>query len=419
MPISTPSTQPDDFDYHLNKRSDKIYISRGFREEIFDELIEPRKLRILSKVFDSEGNYEYAKVKKELVLRTTSKKRQEVKVVFYEDNRNIKSITIQRFETKSGNPHKYGFSFSGEEIHKLYNLLRFIKYLPLHKEEKLHMDDELIDDQEIMEYLLKNNQLAKVIVEQHVTDVDIVAFAYRKKQLTLFDQLLNDPNKLNEIKSEWEVRGTEAVWQKFFEANPWIFGYGLNYVFTSHLDNKKLEQVTSGYSFNESGKRVDGLLKTRGIISSLCFVEIKTHTTPLLAKDSYRTESWSISNELSGSIAQIQKTVQKAIKTIQSTKIEFSDDDGNPTDETTFLYQPKSFVVIGSLKDFTHNGKVNEQKYSSFELFRRNLHCPEIITFDELYERAKFIVKSREDEVTLRNEYEYDNEKEDDDEIPF
>jgi hypothetical protein len=33
----------------------------------------------------------------------------------------------------------------------------------------------------------------------------------------------------------------------------------------------------------------------------------------------------------------------------------------------------------------------------SFELYRRNISPPEIITFDELYERAKFIVEHVED----------------------
>jgi hypothetical protein len=35
---------------------------------------------------------------------------------------------------------------------------------------------------------------------------------------------------------------------------------------------------------------------------------------------------------------------------------------------------------------------VNEEQYRSFELYRRNTAWPEIITFDELYERASYIV---------------------------
>jgi len=41
----------------------------------------------------------------------------------------------------------------------------------------------------------------------------------------------------------------------------------------------------------------------------------------------------------------------------------------------------------------TENG-INEEKFSSFELFRQSLNSPEIITFDELYERTKYIVES-------------------------
>jgi len=39
---------------------------------------------------------------------------------------------------------------------------------------------------------------------------------------------------------------------------------------------------------------------------------------------------------------------------------------------------------------------VNEAQLRSFELYRRNLHQPEVITFDELYERARHIVGASE-----------------------
>ncbi len=35
-----------------------------------------------------------------------------------------------------------------------------------------------------------------------------------------------------------------------------------------------------------------------------------------------------------------------------------------------------------------------EDKYSSFELFRKQINNTEVITFDELYERAIYIIKS-------------------------
>lgn len=58
-----------------------------------------------------------------------------------------------------------------------------------------------------------------------------------------------------------------------------------------------------------------------------------------------------------------------------------------------FAYQPKSFLVVGRLDEFQTNTGLNVERYRSFELFRRHTHRPEVITFDELFHRAKFIVE--------------------------
>ena len=390
---------PEEYDYYINKRPDRIYISRAFSGSAYS-FEEGRKLRIISKVFDEDELYEFATIKKELVLRVTPAKREEVKAVFYEDSRKIQRLTIQRFSRKTGKPYKRThFTFSSESLDKLYRLLRIIKVVDLEDDEKIRLDDEILDDilvsdKEKRRFIRENIDLVEEIVRNDITKSDVIALAYRKKQLELFKRLLHDEHVFEEYKKRWRKKGDEAVWQHFFEQNSWIFGYGLSYIFTSQLNDRKLEQVTSGYTFAQSGKRVDALLKTRGLISSLCFVEIKTHRTPLLItnKKAYRPESWSISDELAGSIAQIQKTVQKAVKGI-ATKTDLYTHSGDPTGESVFLYQPKSIVVIGSLEQFITRNGVNEQKFSSFELFRRNVVNPEIITFDELYERAKFIVQ--------------------------
>src|SRR5438067_9432697 len=60
--------------------------------------------------------------------------------------------------------------------------------------------------------------------------------------------------------------------------------------------------------------------------------------------------------------------------------------------ERTFTIQPKGILVIG------HTNKLADpSQRNTFELFRRNVVNPEILTFDELYERAKFIVESTRD----------------------
>ncbi|MDP8202859.1 MAG: DUF4263 domain-containing protein [Candidatus Tenebribacter burtonii] len=264
------------------------------------------------------------------------------------------------------------------------------------------------DRKELIQKLLKLNYCSEIWDELIEINPDLATKlslariqSNRQKSLKEFElMLINDPS--------------ESEWQLFFEKNQWIFGYGLNYIFSSSIDNKKMEQVIKSYDFNSSGKRVDFLLKTKGLINSICFAEIKTSTTPLLkeVKNPYRPECWQASNELSGALSQIQKTVQKAIENI-STKTEIKDKiSGDLTGEQVYLYNPKSFLVIGNLNEFVHSDRVNEDKFSSFELFRQSLKNPEIITFDELYERAKFIVNQPEAQNQTITEIS-------DDDVPF
>jgi hypothetical protein len=44
----------------------------------------------------------------------------------------------------------------------------------------------------------------------------------------------------------------------------------------------------------------------------------------------------------------------------------------------------------------------NRDKRATFDIFKKNLHNPEIVTFDELYERAKFIVGVSEKKSSMK-----------------
>ena len=179
-----------------------------------------------------------------------------------------------------------------------------------------------------------------------------------------------------------------------FEANQWIFGYGLSYIYSSGLDDKNLEQVVRGYRVDQHGKRVDALLKTRALASTLCFVEIKTHRTPLLASSDYRRAA--------GHHQSIYLAQWRRCKAPCHTRGNYfgrlclADKKGFPTAEEAFNFSPRSFVVVGTLGQFSGEHGVNEGQLRSFELYRRNLHQPEVITFDELYERARHIVGASE-----------------------
>ena len=66
------------------------------------------------------------------------------------------------------------------------------------------------------------------------------------------------------------------------------------------------------------------------------------------------------------------------------------DESGAETGEVTHLVRPRSFLIIGHLSRLWGQGGIHAAKYRSFELYRRNLYEPEIITFDELLARAEW-----------------------------
>jgi Domain of unknown function (DUF4263) len=399
----------EDYEYFKNKRPDRVYLSRSLTEKQFrkveggDVQEFERPFRIVSKVIDCAESHQFFKDGKQISLRITDGGRQEIVAKFYEDTRGVSTLQIQRYTVESGSPHNTYFTFTNDEIAVLYNFLQNIALLPLRDDASARLDDKFVSNlvltrEQALSLLASQPDLVEELTRTQVSARDVAELGRRRSQLSEFSQLLDDDEHFERQRRQLGPnKGPEAVWQAFFERNTWIFGYGLNYVLNSPLDGAKLETAVKGHDFLGAGKRVDALLKTQGLISALSFGEIKTHKAELLKRvaQPYRKECWQVSDELAGGVAQVQRSVQTSLTNIQS-KVELKDSQGDPTGETLFMYQPRSFLVIGSLSEFRVPNGINEEKYSSFELFRRSLNAPEIVTFDELYERAKYIVESGE-----------------------
>jgi antiviral defense system Shedu protein SduA len=387
-----------DADYVSRMKATRIYLSKEFQA---DTLQGKRPARFISRIFESGERDCMVEMRGEAVLRVTRAGRQQIKALFYVDDRSIDHILVQRFNTGPNAPQKAAyFSLRGDEVKRVVGLLKLIENGKLTGQDKFRIEESDLQDfafsDDAARSLARSNpELIADIARNEVTKQDIIAVAYRRKVLERFRNMLEDDAFFGSEKARLSKSRDEDVWQALFEENPWILGYGLFYVFASQLDNRKLEQIVGGTSVAGRGKRADGLLRTRGRISSLCFVEIKTPKTPLLEKNIYRPDTWAVSRELAGTIAQAHRTVQVAEKTI-GTRLEPNDEDGDPTGEQIFLFRPRSIAVVGSLEQFKSENGINEARYSSFELFRRQVSSPEVMTFDELYERARFIVEASE-----------------------
>lgn len=220
----------------------------------------------------------------------------------------------------------------------------------------------------------KGTAILQELAESPQLHRDIYAVAAKRAALAEFERVLGQ-------------RLREAEWQAFFERNPWVFGHGLNYVFLDKVGSK-LETRTTGSAFDRPGKTADGLMRTRAALSQYVLIEIKRDATDLLQGDKYRSGCWAVSDELSAAVTQAQKTTYEFAR--HRFRDELKDADGKELGELVYSLDPRSYLVVGNMTELLGNS----DKIACFELYRRNVRSPEILTFDELYHRARCIVEN-------------------------
>ena len=193
----------------------------------------------------------------------------------------------------------------------------------------------------------------------------------RVKAVTLFERKLQE--------SDW----SEGEWQEFFEKNEWIFGYGLNYQYLSSVKNQGSYGMPD--LSNKGNARGDMLLRTEGDWKFTVLVEIKKPVTALIGSR-YRSNSYEIGSELANGIAQLQAQCVSWVT-------EGSRQANNQKrlwEEKIETYQPKGILVIGKLDSLSGDDVYQRQ---TFELLRKSISNIDVLTFDELLERAKFLTR--------------------------
>jgi len=309
-------------------------------------------------------------------IEVTPRSRIAVKAFYVEGKKDFNSFKIIKLKFHK----KYGWS--EDEIIKvnqfdLANILTFltiISTLDLSDAQKARVNLRDIGIEQLQSLLASSegNEIIRKLSKSPDLRTDIYAVESKR-------------NSLAEFESKLSEKITEPQWQEFFERNPWIFGHGLQYVFLNKA-SRKLETTTTGSDYNQNGNIADGFLRTQAEISQYVLVESKRADTNLLKNSEYRSGCWGVSSELSDAVTQVQKTTFDFAR--NRFRVPLKDSDGRDLDQSTYSIQPKSYLIIGS----TNELKDYDDKIACFELYRRNLAAPEVITFDELFHRAKCIV---------------------------
>jgi len=393
--------------YYFEKRSsDKIYVSKAFQFFGYKSILTTEK-RYVKKVFKKENSSEFLEVNGEIILKEFWLGKYQVSAIVYSHrDTNLMEFTLQRFIKNDDDTvtsiKDSSFSFSQDEFTALLKFLSDLKFLDFSDKERFVVEDKKQTNRKILLNLTKPNP-NKVLVDKNLEKIinelsnldsserediveklkdnifskyDLDILSGRKDGLEIFKKELKKPYNLN-----------EKNWQDFFKENAWIFGYGLDYRYLSIL--QKEASVSSSDLDGKNEVQADFLMADNNFT---VIVELKRPDTSLFEKDKNRSESWKLSKELTYAVSQI--LTQKAEWEINSSSKKF-DSDGSLIKQTTV--DPKTILIIGHTDQFTGETKADLIKRKTFELYRRNSRNIEILTYDELLERAKYIVSDKEE----------------------
>jgi hypothetical protein len=395
--------EPDEVTFAEGRLTTRTYVTRSFAAAFGRDSGHPARYiyRVFDEVITDDGD-DWDWVNE--VVYTTPGGRKQLQLQVARSAGAVRKVRIQKVPT-SGDLSKLEtvLELDRDQASRLIDMLRALDSIPVEGDGTVRVDDDLLrevfeDPTAMASVYASDPERFRSLIESDADARDVVALQRRREVVARMRNWLEDHSDF-QVAAE-EAGGPEKAWQRLLEENPWILGVGLAGQLLTSWDESKLEQTVVGRSFSGVGKRVDALLRTSGIIRSLVFAEIKHHRTELLA-DEYRAGCWRPSNELAGAVVQVQQTVHLASRQ-NDDYISDAASDGSLLDTGTFVLRPRCYVIAGSLDQFVGDGGGPvPNKVRSFELFRRNLVEPEVLTFDELLARAEWHVEQAEHEATV------------------
>lgn len=373
------------------RKEGKIYLSRVFSHGG----INPERRRLAHAVFEGTERVVLGEIEGALCLRLTGNQRKtQVTALVSQDDASVKRVTLQTFQSRVGGWYqgyeKEAFTFRADEFARLLEYLNQLKFVDLSNEDRFSVEDisvgagpKIITDATNRALIDRIKQLGDGEREHFfrslhadLTPEEINLLLGRRQALDDFTAQLNA--------DVW----TEIDWQDFFEKQSWVFGYGLDYRIMRPFD-RELVVGTAGTD-NRDKPTVDFLMT---FTDYTVLVEIKRPDTPIFqSKKSGRAGTWRFSTEFMDAVSQVLE--QKAEWLAASQTGEHFDRSGARRLEAR-TRDAKTILVIGNRAEFDRSSTLRDAtvKRDTFELFRRDTRTMEIITFDELLDRAKFIAR--------------------------
>ncbi len=378
--------------YFKLRKAAKTYISRVFS---FREASEP--LRQVRMILEGSDKIHFGEVDGAVCLRLTGNSRKtQVTAIVTQCDKGLRRLTLQTFKTRAGDwieaVEKDEFTFRAEEFERLLAFLEGIKFIDLSNPENFQIEDistragpkAIIDasDRGIIDRIrsMSKSQRSNVLraLQGTLTDEEINVLLGRKEGLKEYEIHMRE--------GDW----SEIQWQDFFERETWVFGYGLDY----RLMRQFGRELTVGRAGTDNQNKpvIDFLMQ---FTEYTVLVEIKKPDTPIFkaTRRTGRAGTWEFTSEFIGAISQI---IEQKAEWLHAAQLgEHHSRDGTEV-LTARTKNAKSILVIGSREEFSRSGNSRDANVmrDTFELFRRENRSIDILTFDELLERARFIARA-------------------------
>lgn len=268
------------------------------------------------------------------------------------------------------------------DFHAQYQAVSFDSYL---------VDFKVKDQAEKLKELYSLTQNLKLSKDE----IKELLFSQRRNTIHWYYAFLKDLQN-NEGKKAFDSyrnkhsineNGEEAIWHHFFKNNDWIIGLNVDIKFIRDLLSK--QRLGNPNSKGTGSPEVDLL----GISYFTTLIELKTSKTNIFKPEKSsksRANTWDFSNDF---IEAYSQTLSQRSEISETKNIE--DEHGVIIDTKKHrILDPKAVLIIGNRNlEFPHIRKTEyDIKTDCFERIRRDSRNIEIITFDELFERAFHIV---------------------------
>ena len=233
------------------------------------------------------------------------------------------------------------------------------------------------------------------ISDLNYNQLKAITFENRKKNLRAFYYLLkNENDSQQKYRDKYNVQnGEEHIWHHFLQNNDWILGLNADLRFiTQFLDEQKVGMENSQ---GTESPQVDLF----GISEFTTLIELKHSSTKFfkINKSKGRANTWDFTSDFIEGISQCLGQKNELENSFKD-KVFVKDDNKRLQKDGIESVDPKSLLIIGNKKiefPILELDNTNILKNKTLERFRRNNRNIDVLTFDELFERAYHIVYTK------------------------